>query len=29
MPFSILVPLVFVLSLVGTYAAYMNMFDVC
>ena len=28
MPFSILVPLVFVLSLVGTYAAYMNMFDV-
>ena len=28
MPFTILVPLVFVLSLVGTYAAYMNMFDV-
>jgi putative tricarboxylic transport membrane protein len=28
MPFSILVPLVFVLSVVGTYAAYMNMFDV-
>ena len=27
MPFTILVPLVFVLSLVGTYAAYMNMFD--
>ena len=28
MPFTILVPLVFVLSIVGTYAAYMNMFDV-
>ncbi len=28
MPFTILVPLVFVLSVVGTYAAYMNMFDV-
>ena len=28
MPFTILSPLIFVLSLVGTYAAYMNMFDV-
>ena len=29
MPFTILAPLIFVLSLVGTYAAYMDMFDVC
>jgi putative tricarboxylic transport membrane protein len=28
MPFTILAPLIFVLSLVGTYAAYMDMFDV-
>ena len=28
MPFTILAPLIFVLSLVGTYAAYQNMFDV-
>ena len=28
MPFTILSPIIFVLSLVGTYAAYMNMFDV-
>ena len=28
MPFSILAPLIFVLSVVGTYAAYQNMFDV-
>jgi putative tricarboxylic transport membrane protein len=28
MPFTILSPLIFVLSLVGTYAAYMDMFDV-
>ncbi len=28
MPFTILAPLIFVLSLVGTYAAYLNMFDV-
>jgi len=27
-PFTILAPLIFVLSLVGTYAAYQNMFDV-
>jgi putative tricarboxylic transport membrane protein len=28
MPFTILAPLIFVLSLVGTYAAYQDMFDV-
>ena len=28
MPFTILAPLIFVLSLVGTFAAYQNMFDV-
>ena len=28
MPFSILAPLIFVLSAVGTYAAYQNMYDV-
>lgn len=28
MPFTILAPLIFVLSLVGTYAAYLDMFDV-
>lgn len=28
MPFTILAPLIFVLSLVGTYAAYQNLFDV-
>jgi putative tricarboxylic transport membrane protein len=28
MPFTILAPLIFVLSVVGTYAAYQNMFDV-
>jgi putative tricarboxylic transport membrane protein len=28
MPFTILAPLIFVLSLVGIYAAYLNMFDV-
>ena len=28
MPFTILAPLIFVLSAVGTYAAYQNMFDV-
>lgn len=28
MPFSILAPLIFVLSVVGTYAAYQNMYDV-
>ena len=28
MPFTILAPMIFVLSLVGTYAAYQNMFDV-
>ena len=28
MPFTILSPLIFIFSLVGTYAAYMNMFDV-
>jgi putative tricarboxylic transport membrane protein len=28
MPFTILSPTIFVLSLVGTYAAYMDMFDV-
>ena len=28
MPFTILAPLIFVLSIVGTYAAYQNMFDV-
>ena len=28
MPFAILAPLIFVLSAVGTYAAYQNMFDV-
>ena len=28
MPFTILAPLIFVLSLVGTFAAYQDMFDV-
>jgi putative tricarboxylic transport membrane protein len=28
MPFTILAPIIFVLSLVGTYAAYLDMFDV-
>jgi putative tricarboxylic transport membrane protein len=28
MPFTILAPIIFVLSLVGVYAAYQNMFDV-
>lgn len=28
MPFTILAPIIFVLSVVGTYAAYQNMFDV-
>jgi len=28
MPFTILAPVIFVLSLVGTYAAYLDMFDV-
>jgi putative tricarboxylic transport membrane protein len=28
MPFTILAPMIFVLSLVGTYAAYLDMFDV-
>lgn len=28
MPFTVLAPLIFVLSLVGTYAAYLDMFDV-
>lgn len=28
MPFTILAPMIFVLSLVGTYAAYQNMYDV-
>jgi len=28
MPFTILAPLIFVLSLIGTFAAYQNMFDV-
>ena len=28
MPFTILAPMIFVLSVIGTYAAYQNMFDV-
>jgi len=28
MPFTILAPVIFVLSLIGTYAAYQDMFDV-